>query len=118
MNSAQAFNHSYADAGIFTVTGSAEPKNLQNLIRVIIEELRYTAESTLEPSELQRAKNQLESMLLMNLEMNAVAFEDIARQVLGTGEWKSPAYWVERISKLWILGQRVRKFYLTMVVFP
>ncbi len=99
VNSAQATNHSYADSGVFAIAGSAEPENLHHLIRVIISELRYTAEAPIEAGELQRAKNQLESMLLMNLEMNPVSFEDIARQVLGTGEWKPPAYWVEKISK-------------------
>lgn len=69
------------------------------MVKVIINELRYTAEAPICAAELKRAKNQLESMLLMNLEMRPVAFEDIARQVLGTGEWKSPDHWVEQISK-------------------
>nr|CDS25711.1 mitochondrial processing peptidase [Hymenolepis microstoma] len=98
VNSAQATNHVYADAGIFTVTGSAEPSNLHQLIRVLANELRYTAEAPISEEELQRAKNQLESMLLMNLEMRPVAFEDMARQILASGEWKDPEYWVERVN--------------------
>ena len=98
MNSAQATNHAYADAGIFAVAGSAEPSNLRHLIRVLASELRFTASASISGVELQRAKNQLISMLLMNLEMNPVAFEDIARQLLASGEWKPPAYWVEKIS--------------------
>uniref|UniRef100_A0A5K3FGN7 Alpha-MPP n=1 Tax=Mesocestoides corti TaxID=53468 RepID=A0A5K3FGN7_MESCO len=98
VNSAQAANHAYADAGVFAISGSAEPEDLHHLVRVIINELRFTAETPIGAGELQRAKNQLESMLLMNLEMNPVAFEDIARQVLASGEWKPPSYWVEKIN--------------------
>ncbi|VDK36545.1 unnamed protein product [Taenia asiatica] len=98
VNSAQATNHAYADAGVFGVAGSTEPANLNHLVQVLAAELRFTAEAPILDEELQRAKNQLESMLLMNLEMNPVAFEDIARQVLASNEWKPPAYWVEKIN--------------------
>lgn len=100
VNSAQATNHAYADAGIFGVAGSTEPANLKHLAQVLAAELRFTAEAPILDEELQRAKNQLESMLLMNLEMNPVAFEDIARQILASNEWKPPAFWVEKISAL------------------
>jgi len=120
VNSAQATNHSYADSGIFAISGSAEPENLHQLVKVIINELRYTAEAPICAAELKRAKNQLESMLLMNLEMRPVAFEDIARQVLGTGEWKSPDHWVEQINKVTVddlqeLLHRMFQSPLTMV---
>ncbi|CDI96860.1 mitochondrial processing peptidase [Echinococcus multilocularis] len=98
VNSAQATNHAYADAGVFGIAGSAEPANLHHLVQVLAAELRFTAEAPIPDEELQRAKNQLESMLLMNLEMNPVAFEDIARQVLASDEWKPPDFWVEKIN--------------------
>ena len=47
---------------------------------------------------LQRAKRQLKSMLLMNLEARPVVFEDIARQVLATGHRKRPEYFIEAIG--------------------
>lgn len=111
VNSAQATNHTYADAGIFGVSGSAEPVNLRHLIRVLAAELRFTATSSISDLELQRAKNQLESMLLMNMEMNPVVFEDIARQLLASGEWKPPAYWVEKISTLNEYFLNIRYFF-------
>ncbi|KAM3182396.1 hypothetical protein ACTXT7_012473 [Hymenolepis weldensis] len=122
VNSAQATNHVYADAGIFAVAGSAEPSNLHRLIRVLANELRYTAEAPISEEELQRAKNQLESMLLMNLEMRPVAFEDMARQLLASGEWKDPEYWVERVNAvtaddLQQLLTRMLKSPLTLVGF-
>lgn len=52
---------------------------------------------------LQRAKTQLQSMLLMNLEARPVVFEDIARQVLATGHRKRPEYFMNAIGECNIL---------------
>lgn len=48
----------------------------------------------------QRAKTQLQSMLLMNLEARPVVFEDVGRQVLATGKRKPPSYFINEIGKL------------------
>lgn len=50
-------------------------------------------------TELERAKTQLQSVLLMNLESRPVVFEDIGRQVLATGERKEPEYFMSQIGK-------------------
>lgn len=46
-----------------------------------------------------RAKTQLQSMLLMNLESRPVMFEDIARQVLATGHRKRPKFFINEIGE-------------------
>ena len=48
--------------------------------------------------ELNRAKTQLQSMLMMNLEQRPVVFEDIGRQVLATGHRHQPEYYYEKIG--------------------
>lgn len=48
---------------------------------------------------IQRAKKQLQSMLLMNLEQRPVVFEDIGRQVLATGSRKRPEYFMQAIGR-------------------
>ncbi|XP_071566238.1 mitochondrial-processing peptidase subunit alpha-like [Temnothorax nylanderi] len=45
-----------------------------------------------------RAKKQLLSMLLMNLEQRPVVFEDIGRQVPATGTRKRPEYFMQAIN--------------------
>ena len=51
--------------------------------QVILREFaRLTTEGDIQPEELDRAKKQLQSMLLMNLESRPVIFEDVARQVI------------------------------------
>lgn len=48
----------------------------------------------------QRAKTQLQSMLLMNLEARPVVFEDVGRQVLATGKRKPPSFFINEIGNL------------------
>lgn len=50
--------------------------------------------------ELERAKTQLQSMLLMNLEARPVMFEDIGRQVLASGHRKDADYYISEIGKI------------------
>lgn len=50
--------------------------------------------------ELERAKTQLQSMLLMNLEARPVMFEDIGRQVLASGHRRDADYYISEISKI------------------
>lgn len=51
--------------------------------------------------ELERAKTQLKSMLMMNLESRPVIFEDVGRQVLSTGKRKLPHELCHLISEYW-----------------
>ena len=48
--------------------------------------------------ELERAKTQLKSMLLMNLESRPVIFEDLARQVLAQGMRQKPEHYIQKIN--------------------
>ena len=49
---------------------------------ILREFARLTSKDDIQSEELNRAKKQLQSMLLMNLESRPVIFEDVARQVL------------------------------------
>ena len=54
-----------------------------SLLQVILKEFaRLTSKHDIHSEELDRAKKQLQSMLLMNLESRPVIFEDVARQVM------------------------------------
>lgn len=98
MYSATAYNHAYTDTGLFCIHASAPPEYVRDMAEVIVKELVAMAGNITE-QELRRAKTQLQSMLLMNLESRPVMFEDIARQVLATGHRKRPKYFINEISK-------------------
>ena len=66
-------------------------------MRVIVQEMAILT-GEIEKEEFERAKTQLKSMLLMNLEARPVIFEDIARQVLAQGSRMDPEKYIQKIS--------------------
>lgn len=99
MYSATAYNHAYADTGLFCIHASAPPTHVRGMVEVITKEL-VTMASKPAQTELKRAKTQLQSMLLMNLEARPVVFEDIGRQVLSTGARKRPDHFIKEIGNI------------------
>ncbi|GBP12122.1 Mitochondrial-processing peptidase subunit alpha [Eumeta japonica] len=97
MFNATAYNHAYGDSGLFCVHASSPPSRLYDTAMVVARELVNMA-GKVSTSELRRAKTQLQSMLLMNLEARPVVFEDVGRQVLATGKRKPPSYFIDEIG--------------------
>jgi processing peptidase subunit alpha len=85
VESCVAFNHSYTDSGLFGISSSCSPRKVMNMLDVMCRELQAltldTGFSALQAAEVNRAKNQLRSSLLMNLESRMVELEDLGRQV-------------------------------------
>lgn len=99
MYNATAYNHAYMDSGLFCIHASAPPNYVRELVEVIVKEM-VTMAGEISEVELKRAKKQLQSMLLMNLEARPVVFEDIGRQVLATGHRKRPEHYIGEIEKV------------------
>jgi processing peptidase subunit alpha len=85
VESCVAFNHSYTDSGLFGIASSCAPSHVAQMLEVMCRELKSLGDETgyaaLNDVEVQRAKNQLRSSLLMNLESRMVELEDLGRQV-------------------------------------
>ncbi|KAI9827823.1 MAG: Mitochondrial-processing peptidase subunit alpha [Thelocarpon impressellum] len=85
VESCVAFNHSYTDSGLFGISASCSPAKVSQMLEVMCRELQAltldTGFSSLQTAEVERAKNQLRSSLLMNLESRMVELEDLGRQV-------------------------------------
>ncbi|KAF1846985.1 uncharacterized protein K460DRAFT_329868 [Cucurbitaria berberidis CBS 394.84] len=85
VESCLAFNHSYTDSGLFGIASSCAPTHVAQMLEVMCRELKSLGDETgyaaLKEGEVQRAKNQLRSSLLMNLESRMVELEDLGRQV-------------------------------------
>lgn len=105
-----AFNHSYTDSGLFGIAASCYPGRTAKMLDIMCRELRaLTLDSgfaALGEVEVSRAKNQLRSSLLMNLESRMVELEDLGRQVQIHGR-KVPVHEMTRkISELTIKDLR------------
>ncbi|BES92962.1 Insulinase (Peptidase family M16) [Nesidiocoris tenuis] len=99
MFSATAYNQTYSDTGLFYIHASAPPSHVKNIVDVLTNEMSAMA-GDVDDEELRRAKTQLQSMILMNLEARPVLFEDIARQVIATGQRKLPSGFIKDIENI------------------
>lgn len=79
------FNQSFTDSGLFGISASCTPERVTQMLEVMCRELHNltqdTGFSSLQHVEVNRAKNQLRSSLLMNLESRMLELEDLGRQV-------------------------------------
>ncbi|ROL42547.1 Mitochondrial-processing peptidase subunit alpha [Anabarilius grahami] len=73
--------------------------NVREMVEIITREFIQMS-GTAGEMELERAKTQLKSMLMMNLESRPVIFEDVGRQVLATGKRKLPHELCDLISNV------------------
>ncbi|XP_064420403.1 mitochondrial-processing peptidase subunit alpha [Latimeria chalumnae] len=89
MYNATSYHHSYEDTGLLCIHASADPRQVREMVEIITREFILMTGAVGE-MELERAKTQLKSMLMMNLESRPVIFEDVGRQVLATGTRKLP----------------------------
>lgn len=85
VESCTAFNHSYTDSGLFGISASCFPGHTSAMLDVMCQQLHSltldTGFARLQDIEVERAKNQLRSSLLMNLESRMVELEDLGRSV-------------------------------------
>ncbi|KAK6051195.1 peptidase M16 inactive domain protein, partial [Cooperia oncophora] len=95
---ATAYNHSYADAGLFCVHASSDPEQINDVLVIILDQF-FKLLKGVEKEELERAKIQLKSQLMMNLEVRPVMFEDLARQIIGHGYRRKPQEYLEKIGR-------------------
>ncbi|KAJ8662892.1 hypothetical protein O0I10_001068 [Lichtheimia ornata] len=106
VESCQAFNHCYTDSGLFGIAGSCRPEYANALLEVICRELDMVSRSDVNEylrvndQELSRAKNQLKSSLLMNLESRMVQLEDLGRQVQVHGKKTGIDEMLENIDRV------------------
>lgn len=84
IESCQSFNHTYSDSGLFGISASSRNDASYAMSGVIARELALlydTGRKGISDLEASRAKNQLRSSLLMNLESRMIILEDLGRQV-------------------------------------
>ena len=104
VESCVSFNHAYSDSGLFGISASCKPGRSADMLEVMCRELNnLTLDSgpgSLQVIEVNRAKNQLRSSLLMNLESRMVVLEDLGRQVQVHGRKVGVREMCERIEAL------------------
>ena len=77
-----SFNQALKDDGVFGIYAGTTPKELEELLPVVAEEIKKIVNEPVKEAELKRAKTQIKASLLMSLESSSTTAEIIARQVL------------------------------------
>ncbi|CAE7871565.1 unnamed protein product, partial [Symbiodinium sp. KB8] len=95
VDAANAFTLQYDHHGLFGMYGSAAPRDMPLMLSVLADQLSNLRSR---PTELSRARNQLTSSVMMNLEMKSIQCEDIGRQVLILDKRVEPTDLVRRIQ--------------------
>jgi processing peptidase subunit alpha len=99
IDACRVFNFSYSTAGLFGIHGSALPSHAEDLVKVLLDQLHSMTE-TLTTIELDRAKSQVKSAVLMGLESRMTELEDLADQVSYNKKYLTPTEVCEKIDAL------------------
>jgi predicted Zn-dependent peptidase len=91
-----AFHSPYFDSGMFGLYAGTDAADLEELMRVVVDEIASAAESINE-TEVRRAKAQMKAGLLMALESSGARAEQLARQILN---WGRPIELHELVEKI------------------
>lgn len=71
--------------GLLGIYGTSEPQHAFSLARTLVQQMSKIGVEKVSEEEASRAKNQLKSRVLMNLESRNILCEDIGRQLLTYG---------------------------------
>jgi len=100
-----SFHHIYSDSSLFGLFATFVPAGGQGnspdqILPHLIHQLSLLLYSPLPSGELQRAKNQLKSSLVMALESRSVEVEDLGRQILIHGRKIPVSEMCDRIDEV------------------
>ncbi len=93
-----AFGWGFSDSGLFGVHAATGSTQIEELVEVIMTQLRAVALDGPNQAELQRAKAQLKASLLMSLESSEARAGQIARDTLVFGRQLTTVELIERIE--------------------
>ena len=103
--SVSAFHWGFSDTGVFGIHAATGEEDLQELVPVVLDEVRKTADR-IDQSELDRARAQIRSGLLMSMESPVARAGQIARQILLFGRPIPNDELMERLDALSV--ERIR----------
>ena len=98
--SANAFSVQLYDSGLIGISGAAPPEHAGELASLLCGHLARLGHAPVREVELARARNQLASSVLMNLESRGVLVEDIGRQMLSHRKRLDPVELTRRIQRV------------------
>ncbi|MBC8031898.1 MAG: insulinase family protein [Pyrinomonadaceae bacterium] len=93
-----AGGNTFSDVGVFTIYAGTSPEHVDEVFDLSVEELRRIVGETVPEEELQLAKDQAISSILLGLESSSVRAGALARQEIIHGRYLSPAEIVQQLE--------------------
>ena len=93
-----AGGNTFSDVGIFTIYAGASPANINEVLDLSLQEVRRAAREAVSSDELQLAKEQATSSVLLSLESSGSRAGALARQEIIHGRRISPDEILQRIE--------------------
>lgn len=116
IESATAFNSINNNVGVLGVYGTCNPRDAGNLVSIMSSEILSIANKKPSAEETERAKNQLKSSIMWNLDQTQVLMEDIGRQMLTSGKREDPVQLCARIDQ--VTPDQLQKVVTSMISTP
>ena len=95
-----SFNQALKHAGVFGKNAGTTPKELEELLPVVADEIKKMMNDKVSETELKRAKTQIKASLMMSLESSSTTAEIMARQMLLFKRVIPSAEFVDRIDAI------------------
>lgn len=77
-----SFPTSYTQNGLFGIAAGTDDKEINNMLPVIVDEIKKIGNDLVSAEELKRAKAQIKASILMGLESSSAVSEKLTRQLL------------------------------------
>ncbi len=90
----------HSDSGIFYIYAASDKNKLKRTESLIIDELNKFLNSSLKESELQRAKQQLKTSMIMELESLSARMQSLSKSIMMNEEFENIQHTIEFIDSL------------------
>jgi predicted Zn-dependent peptidase len=94
-----AFSSNYSDTGLFNVYGATTPENVNEFLKVSIDEI-IKATNDFTENELKRAKNQVKASIMMSLESTSSRAEKLASNINAFGRYIATSEILNKIDAI------------------
>jgi len=107
--------NTFSDVGVFTIYAGTSPEHVDEVFDLSLAALRLIVNETVPEDELQLAKDQAISSILLGLESSSVRAGALARQEIVHGRYLSPAEIVQKLEAVTPddLQRLAREFFTT-----
>ncbi len=90
----------YKDTGLFTIYAGMKPDNLQEVMRLIYEEIRIMKKKGISAAELDKTKEQMKGNYILGLESTSSRMNSIGKSELLLGYINTPEEILEKIKSI------------------